>query len=65
MLVKKITHGFVIQTYDAKKRRWISQEFEAGDDVEWEGGNGECLDDPEESPAYDDYLPFDMVQPNK
>ena len=64
-LIKKVTHGFVIQVYDTKKRRWTSQEFVEGDQVDWEDGSGEFLDDPEESPAYDDYLPFDMVQPKK
>ena len=64
-LIKKITHGFIIQVYDTNKRYWISQEFVEGDQVDWEDGNGEFLDDAEESPAYDDDLPFDMVQPKK
>tara|TARA_Y100000389_G_scaffold167099_1_gene172117 strand:+ start:325 stop:540 length:216 start_codon:yes stop_codon:yes gene_type:complete len=58
MKIKKITTGFVIQEYDAESGEWISQEFIAGDLVEWEDENGECVDSVDDA-----YLPFDMIQP--
>ena len=57
MKVKKITTGFVIQEYDVDAKEWISQEFVAGDQVEWEDENGEA------TAAVCDYLPFNMDQP--
>lgn len=30
MKIKKITHGYVIQTYDMEKERYIEQEFVVG-----------------------------------
>ena len=66
MLVKKITDGFVIQTYDTEKGKWLEQEFVAGDSCELEDGDGNCLEDnplvrPDGTEAY---LPFVMVQPS-
>jgi hypothetical protein len=59
MTVRKITTGFVIQEYDVDAKEWISQEFVAGDLVDWEDENGESVD------CFDDvYLPFDMKQPD-
>ena len=65
MIVKKITTGFVIQTYDTEMNCCIHQEFVAGDQVEWEDEEGTTIDD-----MYQDdivveafpYQPFDMVQ---
>lgn len=34
-IVKKITTGFVIQNYDTDTERFVSQEFVAGDQVDW------------------------------
>ncbi len=73
MLINKITTGFVIQTYDTDKGEYISQEFKAGDQVDYEGNNGESLSINALSnlgfgPFADSgepYLPFDMVQPCK
>jgi hypothetical protein len=64
MLVNKITVGFVIQVFDTKKRRFVSQEFVAGDRCEYEDKDGvpacsEALEVDGEEAA----LPFDMVQP--
>jgi len=57
MLIKKITHGFVTQVFDTKLKRFVSQEFTAGDDVAYENEKGDAVD------SVDDYLPFHMVQP--
>lgn len=59
MIVKKITVGFVVQSYDTETYKFVHQEFVAGDQVDWENKDGETLD----SPATKNYLPFDMVQP--
>ena len=60
MIVKKITQGWVMQEYDLELKRWVSQEFVASDDVQWEDEDGEHVDRPSHS-----YLPFVMVQPNE
>lgn len=60
-LIKKITTGFVVQTWDDVEKKWISQEFVAGDQVDWEEDDGTPIDidDKGEPP----YHPFHMVQP--
>lgn len=55
---KKITTGFVVQTYDGDK--CVSQEFIAGDQVDYEDENGETID---VDTTNEQYQPFDMVQP--
>lgn len=62
MLQNKITTGFVIQTYDTDKKEWISQEFIAGDQVDYEDEEGIPLDNTD-SVICSQYLSFDMVQP--
>ena len=57
MIVKKITTGFVIQTFDTEKKEFIHQEFIAGDIVEFEDEQGKTVE------PFLEYLPFDMVQP--
>lgn len=69
MKIKKITHGYVIQTYDMEKERYIEQEFVVG-------GMGLCYWKGEVV-SYDEmkdvifkgkeepYLPFLMVQPEE
>jgi hypothetical protein len=64
MLVNKITEGFVIQVFDTELRRFVSQEFVAGDRCQYEDKDGvpvcsEALEVDGEEAA----LPFDMVQP--
>lgn len=59
MIVRKITYGFVIQTYDTQDQEFVSQEFVEGDQCEYEDINGNPVD----CDLIDDYLPFDMVQP--
>lgn len=64
MILNKITHGFVIQSYDTKEQKWIGQDFVAGDDVEWEKEGGFLIavsEVPED--VLNNYLPFHMEQP--
>lgn len=65
MIVDKITYGFVIQKWDTKKKVWVSQEFVAGDQCEYESPAGKSLDSDtiEDESGKEPYLPFDMVQP--
>ena len=68
MKLKKITHGFVVQTFDTEKGEWVSQEFVAGDDTEYETeiGNPLRADGAAELAGGEEpYLPFDMVQPGR
>ena len=58
MKFRKITTGFVIQNYEDGK--CVSQEFVAGDEVEYEDETGDPVDFPDYS---EEYQPFDMVQP--
>jgi len=60
-MLKKITTGFVIQDFDEKTGKCISQEFVAGDQVDWEDEDGEAIVSPDGEGF--DYFPFDMVQP--
>lgn len=54
---KKTTYGFVTQTFndDGTLR---SQDFTAGDQVEWEDKNGDACDEQDNA-----YAPFEMKQP--
>lgn len=73
MLIRKITHGFVIQVFDTETSNWLSQEFVAGDQVEYENANTNEPCDLEDANYFnkdgdpealgESYLPFDMVQP--
>ena len=73
MLINKITTGFVIQTFDTDTRQYISQNFVAGDQVDYESTDGQTPieDGFMESVNFgpyaekEPYLPFDMVQPQK
>ena len=58
-MIHKITSGFVVQKFENNK--FVSQEFIAGDQVEYETTNGKQVEEEEieELP----YVPFDMVQP--
>jgi hypothetical protein len=56
MLVKKITTGFVVQTFDTITEKWVSQEFVAGDECDYENDKGDYA-------VIDQYLPFNMIQP--
>ena len=58
-MIHKITSGFVVQKFENNK--FVSQEFIAGDQVEYETPNGEQVE--EEEVENLPYQPFDMVQP--
>jgi len=64
MLVKKITTGFVIQTFDTELGKFVNQDFIAGDGCDYEDENGETVDsDLLEVDGQEAYLPFNMQQP--
>ena len=58
MIKSKITSGFVIQNFNTETKEFVSQEFFAGE-CDFENENGGP------TTAFEEYLPFDMVQPNK
>jgi len=62
MIVNKITTGFVIQKFDTETGEYLSQEFIAGDQVDYENEVGEPTDQ-SLMPTPEPYLPFNMVQP--
>lgn len=57
-IVKKVTEGCVVQSFNAETGDLVSQEFMAGTEVEFENEKG--LD---EAFLETLYHPFDMVQP--
>jgi hypothetical protein len=57
MKIVKVTHGFVTQVFDATTGQFTEQNFTAGDIDEYETLSGQPAE------PFDDYLPFDMVQP--
>jgi len=61
-MVNKITVGFVIQEFDEKSGKCVSQEFVAGDDVTYEDEQGKVIEWSEEE---EDSQPFHMEQPRK
>jgi len=63
MIVKKITVGFVIQEYDTEEESWISQEFVASDECDYEDEEGNPIDPFDVWAGLEPYLPFDMDQP--
>lgn len=71
MLIHKITTGFVTQTFNTETGKYISQEFTAGDPVEYEDEFRDNLTAEKmatvgfgpQAPNGEPYLPFDMVQP--
>ena len=64
MIVKKITTGFVVQTFDTETKKFLSQDFVAGDECDYENEDGDAVDSNLlEVNDEEVYLPFDMVQP--
>jgi len=45
MIVRKITVGFVVQEFDAATGRCLSQQFVAGDQVQFEDRAGQPIED--------------------
>jgi len=68
MKINKITTGYVIQVFDTDSKQYISQEFAAGNPVEYESQTGEIVDPVEngmqDADGTEPYLPFNMIQPN-
>ena len=66
MLLKKITIGFVVQTFDTDKKEFVKQEFVAGDECSYENQDGESVDSDlfVRIDGKEPYLPYDMVQPS-
>lgn len=60
----KVTSGSVYQTFDTKTKKWIAQEFIAGDFVEFTDEDGHLLSDNDLPKIEGEYLPFDMKQPS-
>jgi hypothetical protein len=64
MLVNNVTTGFVVQVFDTELKRFISQEFTAGEQTDYEDRLGDPVDRKLlEVDGQEAYLPFDMVQP--
>ena len=67
MIIKKITMGFVCQTFDTEKNAFISQEFVASDNVTWDDKVSFPVKDEVSFPVphkiAEPYLGFNMVQP--
>jgi hypothetical protein len=61
---KKITSGFVTQTFCAETNRPISQNFTAGGEVDYENEQGDTID-ASSIIEKEQYLPYDMVQPKE
>jgi hypothetical protein len=70
-VIKKVTIGFVVQSYDTEKQRFFCQEFVASEDHVWEDQVGNPLTDSDEDLALiygqggvdEPYLNLEMVQP--
>ena len=56
MIVKKITQGWVIQEFNIKTGKLVSQYFQAGDEIEWENDKHVTINN------MDLYAPFSMIQ---
>lgn len=64
MLINKITTGFVIQTFDTEQKKFVSQNFTAGSECDYEDQTGTPVESELLEVNGDEvYLPFDMVQP--
>lgn len=58
-MISKITYGFVIQVFDEENQKWVSQEFVASDECNYEDKDGSPVS------SINAYLPFEMVQPEQ
>ena len=67
MRINKITTGFVVQEFDIDKGKYVSQEFVAGNPVEYEDKSGNPVDSSlmQSEDGTEPYLPFDMQQPQQ
>jgi hypothetical protein len=66
MIVRKVTAGFVVQEFDSETGRCISQEFVAGDQVEWEDRQANAISDGDFGIDLEGlYCPLEMKQPEE
>ena len=66
MIVNKVTVGFVVQEFDTDLGRFVSQQFTAGDECDYEDKDGNPVESTLlEVDGQEVYLPFEMVQPSK
>mgnify|MGYP000380188033 FL=1 len=63
MKIIKITHGYVIQTYNTDTGKCESQEFVAGDECEYEVAHTNEQFDIDDSETELEYQPYEMEQP--
>lgn len=64
MILNKTTTGFVVQQFDSETGRCLSQEFVAGDQVEWEDQKGVRIEDGQFGIDLEGlYWPLEMKQP--
>ena len=65
MLLKKITTGYVIQTFDTNSKKFVAQTFSAGDECSYEDENGNIVSPSKLKDENGDeiYLHYDMFQP--
>ena len=64
MIVRKITTGFVVQQFDSDTGRCISQEFVAGEQVEWEDQKGNPIEDGQSGIDLEGlYFPVELKKP--
>lgn len=63
--ITKTTSGFVEQVFDTVTKKFISQEFIAGDETDYEDEYGDSVDSDqfENAEGQEAYLPFEMRQP--
>ena len=62
MIYNKITYGFVVQTFNDKGEP-LGQSFIAGDEGEFETGDGNPIDVGDMPLCGAEYQTFDMIQP--
>lgn len=64
MILNKITTGFVVQKFDSESGRCLSQEFVAGDQIEWEDQTGDTVEDGQFGIDVEGlYYPLEMKRP--
>lgn len=67
MQLKKITEGFVVQTFDTDKKEFTEQSFTTGDQCTYEDTDGNIVEPDEfnDENGNEAYLPYHMLQPNQ
>ncbi len=60
-MLHRISHGYFVQRFDEKEKRWVDQEFVSTGDYSWETAEGEPVEI-EEILFDDPALPTDAAQ---